>query len=79
MKNDNITNTSNITLSGSEVRKMRQKDLARWKRRLHKQVEIQKWVYDPETTNMTDAHMYSLQNEAYDMVLAIIKADWKNI
>lgn len=78
-EDDRITNTASIILSGDELRKMRQKDLARWKRRLHRSIEAQKWRYDPETTNMEDAHRMSLQNEAYDMALSIIGAKWKNI
>ena len=79
MKDDRKTSTANVQVTGSELRLLRQKDLERWKRRLHKSIEAQKWKYDPEMTSMEDQHRYSLQNEAYDMVLKIINAKWKNI
>jgi len=79
MKDDRVTNTANIIVYGDELRKMRQEDLNRWKRRVSRSVGAQKW--NMEGANTLDEmypHMIS-QNEAYDMVLKIIGAKWKNV
>lgn len=78
-KDDRITNTANILMSGAEVRKMRAVDLSRWKRRLHRSIEAQ--MYNLEGANTLD-EMYPYwvaQNEAYKMCLKIINAKWKNV
>ena len=79
-QDDRITNTSNLILSGAEVRTMRKKDLERWKRRAARQIEAQRYNYNPETTSMEEQGWMSRYNEALDMALKIINAkDWKNI
>ena len=76
---DRITNTSNIQLSGTEVREVRKKDLARWKRRMHRSIKAQK--YNMEEMNPFDEmyQIYEAENRAYDMCLSIINAKWKNV
>jgi hypothetical protein len=77
MSDDRITNTSSIILYGDEVRAMRQKDLARWKRRIAKKVETQKFK---EFSGHAKERKYQEgANDAYDMVLKIIGAKWKNV
>ena len=76
---DRMTSTANIITSGSELREIRRQDLGRWKRRISRSIEAQKW--DMEGADSLDEiypHMIS-QNEAYDMALKIIGAKWKNI
>jgi hypothetical protein len=76
-KDDRITNTGNIAVSGTELRQLRQKDLARWKRRLAKTVEVQKFK---ELSGIADERRYQEgANDAYDVVLKAIGAKWKNV
>jgi DNA-dependent RNA polymerase auxiliary subunit epsilon len=76
---DRRTGTSNVMLTGAELRKIRQQDLARWKRRVHRSIEAQK--YDLEHINPLDEmfQIYEAENRAYDMALKIIGARWKNV
>lgn len=73
---DRITNTSNI-MYGSDLRALRAKDLARWKRRAARKIEAQK--YKKLSESMTEAGWQQTWNDACDAALKIINAKWKNI
>jgi hypothetical protein len=76
-QDDRKTNTSNIQMTGEEVREMRTADLARWKRRLARKVQAQKFK---DLSGLADERRYQVgANDAYDMVLKIIGAKWKNV
>lgn len=76
-QDDRRTNTANIQIGGGELRKMRVEDLARWKRRLARNVEAQKFR---EFSGHANERRYQEgANDAYDAVLKIINAKWKNL
>ncbi len=78
MTDDRITNTASIIVSGEEVRKMRQQDLQRWKRRATRKIAAQKYMTIPDRPLEERAHLQAW-NDACDVALKIINAKWKNI